>query len=107
MMEEIQGKGVSSGKTSGRIRIINEESQLSSFQEGEILVIRNTAPSMVFEINKAGAIISEVGGMNSHPAILARELGIPAIICSDALSKLKEWGEAEIDGLKGTITRRS
>ena len=79
---------------------------ISSVEHGSVLVAKDFTPSMTSQINKENvcAIITEVGGVTSHSAILARAMGIPAVLSVlDATEKITD-GEAVIaDGFKGKV----
>jgi phosphohistidine swiveling domain-containing protein len=74
------------------------------FQEGEILVTTMTQPNMVLLAKKAGAIITDEGGIASHAAILAREFRIPTIVGTGvATQKLKTGDLVEVDANNGIV----
>ena len=68
----VAGKGVSSGIARGRVRICLQSTQAHKVQEGEILVTGMTTPDFLFAIKKAGAIVTDEGGLTCHAAITAR-----------------------------------
>lgn len=65
---------------SGRVRIINDIEYMHTFQDGEILVTDNTDPDWEPAMKKAAAVITNRGGRTCHAAIVAREIGVPAIV---------------------------
>ena len=72
----------------------------------EILVALTTDPTLIDMMRKAGAIITDLGGMLSHAAITARELNIPCIVGTEIGTKvLKDGDEVEIDLEKGTVRK--
>lgn len=79
---------------------------ITSVEENSVLIAKDFTPSMTSKINKknVNAIVTEVGGVTSHSAILARAMGIPAVLSViDATEKIKD-GEAVIaDGFNGDI----
>jgi pyruvate,water dikinase len=79
----VRGRAAGSKIASGKAKIISSEKQLSDFQEGEILVSENTSPDWGPIFKKAAAIITNRGGRTCHAAIVARELGIPAVVGTD------------------------
>jgi pyruvate,water dikinase len=100
----LKGLGASSGIAEGTVRILIPGDPLTGFQEGEILVTRLTDPTMVHAMVKAAAIITEIGGITSHPAILSREMGIPCVVSvKEAMAILKEGARVRVDGAKGEI----
>ncbi|GAA9959197.1 phosphoenolpyruvate synthase [Helicobacter pylori] len=76
----LQGRAIGSKIGSGKVRIINDLEHMNSFKEGEILVTDNTDPDWEPCMKKAGAVITNRGGRTCHAAIVAREIGVPAIV---------------------------
>ncbi|UFP94790.1 phosphoenolpyruvate synthase [Gloeobacter morelensis] len=74
------GRAVGEGVGQGRARVIRDPSQLEAFEKGEVLVTDRTDPDWEPIMKKAGAIVTNQGGRTCHAAIIARELGIPAIV---------------------------
>lgn len=100
----LKGMGVSEGLARGAARIILPGEALPSFKEGEILVSTLTDPTMVAAMVKAGAIVTDGGGMTSHPAILSREMGIPCVVnTGTGTTIIKQGMNIEVDGASGEI----
>lgn len=79
---------------------------ISSVEENSVLIAKDFTPSMTSKINKknVNAIITEVGGVTSHSAILARAMGIPAVLSViDATEKIKDGAAVIADGFNGDI----
>ena len=74
------GKAIGSKIGTGKVRIINDIEHMDSFKEGEILVTDNTDPDWEPAMKKAAAVITNRGGRTCHAAIVAREIGVPAIV---------------------------
>ncbi|MBI5035750.1 hypothetical protein HZC09_00250 [Candidatus Micrarchaeota archaeon] len=101
---KLRGLGTSPGKAKGKVRIVSGPKDEALFGEGEVLVAKITDPTMVMMMNRACAIVCDIGGMTSHPSILSRELGIPCVVATkDATTKLKDGQEVEVDGSDGTV----
>jgi len=103
---EVKGTIASKGKTTGKVRIIRlgEDSDLSSFQEGEILLSEMTQPRMMPIMKKARAIVTDEGGLASHAAIISRELGIPCIVGTHKATRVFKDGDlVEVDANEGTV----
>lgn len=99
------GTGASSGQYTGRPRVINSVDELDLLQDGEILVIKASDPAWTVGMLKAGAFISELGGIISHAAIVAREMGIPCVVAvPDATTLLSNYNIVTVDGRTGTIS---
>ncbi|MDR3102755.1 MAG: phosphoenolpyruvate synthase [Methanocalculaceae archaeon] len=100
----LQGYGASPGIASGPVAIITDAMDISSVREGDIMVSPMTNPDMVPAMLKAVGIITDEGGMTCHAAIVARELGTPAVVgTKQATSFLKDGQIVTIDGEKGLI----
>ncbi len=98
------GLPASSGFVKGRIRILRSTEECHKLKSGEILVTRETDPGWIVAMGRAAALVVERGGMLSHGAIVARELGIPAVVgLRDITEDLQDGMEIEVDGLKGMI----
>lgn len=78
--EIARGTAVGSGIASGKARVIADTRRIARFRKGEILVTKTTDPDWEPVMKIASAIVTETGGRTSHAAIVARELGIPAIV---------------------------
>ncbi len=99
----IQGFGVSSGKVTATVRVI-EKINDDILQAGEILVTKFTDPGWTPMFAKASGIITEVGGLMTHGAIVSREYGIPAVVgIEDVVNVFKTGDVITIDGDNGTI----
>jgi phosphotransferase system enzyme I (PtsI) len=89
-----------------RILLGAESVDISSVPTGSILIAKDFTPSMTSQINKdnVSAIITEVGGVTSHSAILARAMGIPAVLSVIDVTEIINDGETLIvDGFKGKV----
>lgn len=76
----ITGKAIGNKIGSGKVRIITDYEHMNTFQQGEILVTDNTDPDWEPIMKKAAAVITNRGGRTCHAAIVAREIGVPAIV---------------------------
>ncbi|RDU74380.1 pyruvate, water dikinase [Helicobacter anseris] len=76
----IKGRATGGKIGSGKVRIINDIEHMNTFKEGEILVTDNTDPDWEPAMKKAAAVITNRGGRTCHAAIVAREIGVPAIV---------------------------
>lgn len=101
----LKGIAASEGKTQGTVKVVTGLEDADSFQNGDILVTRITDPTMIMMMSQAGGIVTDIGGMMSHPAIVSREMGIPCVVAAkDATTKLKSGMTVEVDGTAGTVT---
>ncbi len=100
----LKGIGASSGIAEGVAKIVKGIEDAPLFEEGSVLVARITDPSMVLMMGKAAAVICDIGGITSHPAIISREMGIPCIVnAKEATSILKDGDNILVDGNKGEV----
>ncbi|OHA89017.1 MAG: hypothetical protein A2653_01570 [Candidatus Zambryskibacteria bacterium RIFCSPHIGHO2_01_FULL_43_25] len=108
----LKGQVASKGKISGRVKIIPVDysdfarvnREIEKMQVGDILVAETTAPELMVACKKAGAIVTDMGGLMSHAAIVSRELGIPCIVGTRYGSKiLKDGDMVEADGNTGVV----
>jgi pyruvate,water dikinase len=98
------GKAVGRGVQSGEVCILNKLSDVPNFKPGQILVTKNTNPDWEPILKKASAIITERGGRTSHAAIVARELGVIAIVgVKNALNLFENGQEITVDNSSGDI----
>ena len=101
VQSKIQGQCANRGKAEGRVCLISAdytngialEHSIASMKESDILVSETTSPDMIMACKKAGAIITDLGGMLSHAAIVSRELGIPCIVGTGNATKVLKKGD--------------
>jgi pyruvate,water dikinase len=97
-----QGRSVGEKIASGRARVIDSVAHLSQFQSGEVLVADSTTPDWEPVMRLASAIVTNRGGRTCHAAIIARELGVPAVVgAGDAMSVLENGEEVTVSCAEG------
>jgi len=103
--DELHGWGASPGRLTGRARVLHDSGS-GGLQRGEVLVTRTTDASWAPLFMVAGAVVVEEGGPLSHAAIVARELGIPAVLnLPGIVARLDgESHEVTVDGDLGTVS---
>lgn len=100
----LKGVAASKGIVKGKTRVLLNPNEVDKFQSGEILVLPSSSPLYTLAILKASAIITDIGGILSHAAIVARELGIPCITGTEKATKiLKNDMKILVDGEKGVV----
>jgi pyruvate,water dikinase len=100
----VHGLGASPGVASGAVRVLASTADEAQMREGEILVTRMTSPDWVPIMRRAAAIVTDSGGMTSHAAIVARELGVPCIVGTHDATRVLRTGETvTVDGASGTV----
>ncbi|MHC2557655.1 phosphoenolpyruvate synthase, partial [Bradyrhizobium elkanii] len=86
------GRAVGEKIAAGRIRLIRTEHDLRTFKPGEVLVASATSPDWEPVMKTAAAIVTDHGGRTCHAAIIARELGVPAVVGTENVTRLVKNG---------------
>ena len=103
--EQLRGLAASAGQYIGPVRVIMNEGEFDKLQPGDVLVCPITSPVWSLIFPKVGALVTDSGGILSHPAIIAREYQIPAVVAlGNATSLLKDGQTVKVDGSYGTVT---
>lgn len=103
---QTQGRGASPGIAEGPARALVSEDDLADVREGDILIVRVLEPSWTPAMQKAAGIIAELGGVLSHAAVVAREMGKPAVVgAAGAMKQYPTGKRLRIDGTTGENTR--
>lgn len=98
----LTGRAVGEMIGQGKVRVILDVRKLDEFQEGEVLVTGRTDPDWEPIMKRASAVITNQGGRTCHAAIIARELGIPAIVgCDNATELLHDEQEVTVTCAEG------
>ena len=98
----VEGRAVGQKAAIGKVRLVKELSEMSTVKPGDILVTDMTDPDWEPVMKRAAAIVTNRGGRTCHAAIIARELGIPAIVgCENATSILKEGQSITVSRCEG------
>ena len=103
-IRELKGKTANPGYASGIVKIIIQDKDLLKFKTGEILVTNMTTPDYLATVKKAAAIVTDIGGITCHAAIISREMDIPCVIGTEIATRvLKNGDRVEVDATKGII----
>jgi len=103
-ISEFEGVRAMGGRVTGRVRKIMQLNELSSMQDGEILVTTMTSPDFIAAMKKAAAVVTDQGGVTCHAAVIARELGIPCVIGTQIATRVLDTGdEVEVRANHGII----
>lgn len=87
----VTGRAIGQKIGAGPVRVIHDPSEMERVQPGDVLVADMTDPNWEPVMKRAAAIVTNRGGRTCHAAIIARELGVPAVVgCADATEKLKD-----------------
>jgi pyruvate,water dikinase len=96
------GRAIGQKIGAGPVRVVKDASKMSSVQKGDVLVTDMTDPNWEPVMKLASAIVTNRGGRTCHAAIIARELGIPAVIgCGDATARLAGAGSVTVSCAEG------
>jgi pyruvate,water dikinase len=102
--DTITGFAGAAGRVEGRVRVLDGPEQGDQLQPGEILVAVTTNVGWTPLFPRAAAVVTDVGAPLSHAAIVARELGIPAVVgCGSATTRLRSGDRVRVDGGRGTV----
>ncbi len=97
-----RGRAVGEMIGQGKARVILDVHKIDEFQAGEVLVTNKTDPDWEPIMKKSSAIVTNAGGRTCHAAIIAREMGIPAIVgCGDATAVIKNGQEITVSCSEG------
>ena len=101
----LAGVPASAGRWTGTVRIIHGEDEFSRIRPGDVLVCTITSPVWSVVFPSIGALVTDTGGILSHPAIIAREYGIPAVVATrEGTTRLRDGQVVLVDGSAGTVT---
>jgi len=104
--ELVRGRAVGTGVASGIARLVKVPDDLVEFNDGDVLVADTTAPDWGAVIKKAAAVVTNRGGRTCHAAIVARELGIPAVVgAGNATERIKAGDTVTVSCAEGEIGR--
>jgi pyruvate,water dikinase len=102
--QQITGFAGAAGVVEGTVRVLRSYEERAAFLPGEILVTSTTNVGWTPLFPRAAAIITDIGAPLSHAAIVARELGIPAVVgCGSATTRLKTGDRVRVDGGHGQV----
>jgi pyruvate,water dikinase len=100
----LRGLAGSPGVARGQARVIRGLAEANKLQKGEILVAEAAMPAWTVLFTTISAVVTDVGGILSHCAVVAREYGIPAVVGTDLATKVIRDGQmVEVDGNTGVV----
>jgi pyruvate,water dikinase len=105
-LQLIKGLGAATGRVTATAYVINSPEKPENIPQGVVLVVPTLTPDWLSLMHKVVAVVTAQGGLTSHAAILARELGIPAVVSAKHATTLIQTGEKLlVDGDKGEVYR--
>lgn len=103
LVETLEGVGASTGVVEGRVRVVSDPGDIE-LEPGDILVARTTDPSWATIMYLAEGLVIDIGGMLSHAAIVARELGVPCVANTKVGTRVLRTGDIiRVDGGAGRV----
>ena len=90
----VKGRAVGNRIGAGTVRVVRDVSQMEQVQDGDVLVADMTDPDWEPVMKRASAIVTNRGGRTCHAAIIARELGIPAVVGTGSATRELKSGQA-------------
>jgi pyruvate,water dikinase len=94
---------VSAGVVEGRARVLHDIAE-ADLEAGDVLVTTSTDPSWTPAFVRAAALVTEVGGLMTHGAVVAREYGLPAVVgVEGATTRIADGRRIRVDGTHGTV----
>jgi pyruvate,water dikinase len=100
----VAGLPASAGVVEGTARIVLSPEEFDAVEKGEIVVCRMTSPAWVVLFTRISGLVTDAGGMASHPAVVSREFGIPAVVgTSDATRRIQTGDRVRVNGSLGGV----
>ncbi len=101
----ISGIAASPGQVEGVARVVRTVDEFDDVRDGDILVCQMTNPAWVVLFTKIAGLVTDTGGTTSHPAVLSREFGIPAVVgTSNATHRISTGDRIVVNGTTGEVT---
>jgi pyruvate,water dikinase len=101
---ELRGTAASPGAAEGPARVVIDVRQIGDVRDGDILVCPITSPAWAPIFSKVKAVVTDIGGVMSHAAIVCREYGLPAVVGTGrATSQIRTGQVIRVDGSAGTV----
>jgi pyruvate,water dikinase len=102
----LTGAAIGQAIASGRVKVLNDPSEMDRFETGDILVTGRTDPDWGPIMKRAAAIVTDHGGRTSHAAIVSRELGVPAVVGTNTgTSVFKDGQDVTVSCAEGSEAR--
>jgi phosphohistidine swiveling domain-containing protein len=101
----LAGTTASRGVATGRARVLLSVGEVGRVRRGDVLVAGNTTPDYMPALRRAAAVLAEKGGLTSHAALIARELGIPCLVgVAQVTRRVADGAHVQVDGDRGVAT---
>ena len=107
-ISEITGIIANPGKVFGKVKIVLSPHDIQKVKKGDIMISAETTPDLVPAAHRASALVTDMGGLTSHAAIISREIGLPCIVGTKIATRiLKDGDVVEVDAKHGRVKRLS
>ena len=105
-LDNLKGVCASSGIVKGKVKLVFSPEDIIKVEKGDIIVAPETTPDFLPAFHKASGIITDMGGITGHAAIVSREFSLPCIVgTKNATRVLQDNDLIELDASKGTIRK--
>ena len=105
-IHEVRGTVANRGTARGTARVVIKSSEFGKVMQGDILVTKMTTPEFMVVLEKCAGIVTDIGGITCHAAIVSRELGIPAVIGTKIATQIFQDGDVlELDAVNGIVKK--
>jgi phosphohistidine swiveling domain-containing protein len=103
-VDVIAGLAGSAGVVEAPARVVESLDDFDQVRDGDVLVCRMTNPAWVVLFTKIAGLVTDAGGVASHPAVVAREFGLPAVVgTSDATRRIRTGDRVRVNGATGVV----
>jgi pyruvate,water dikinase len=100
----VRGTPASAGRYTGPVRVIMGEHEFDKLRAGDVLVCPITSPVWSVLFPSVGGLVTDTGGILAHPAIIAREYRVPAVVATGNATRLLHDGQlVTVDGTRGIV----
>ncbi|MBU1890716.1 hypothetical protein KJ782_04495 [Patescibacteria group bacterium] len=104
--KKVKGTVANKGKAKGVARIVLSPNEIGKVRKGDIMIASETTPDFVPAAYRAAALVTDIGGITSHAAIISREIGLPCIVGTKNATRIFKDGDLiEVNANKGTIVK--
>ncbi len=104
MAKVLKGKAASHGYYKGHAVMVESVDDFHKVEDGNVVIVHSSSPAWTVPMLKSGALISEVGGIICHTAIVAREMGIPCVVgVAGIFEEIHDNDLILVDGDKGEV----
>ncbi len=101
---EVKGVGGSAGVVEGFARVVATPAEFDQIQHGDIMICRMTNPGWIISFSKISGLVTDTGGVLSHPAVVSREFGIPCVVGTTRATRIIHTGDRiRVDGNTGLV----